>query len=222
MRDELSRDIWYAYYNKLKTLKGFRKILFEMTRFRKVENYRNKIIKNYKKCIDCGGYFKTNIIRLKNGYMCWYCKQRQDKKIGNTEHETLSISLSGITCLVREGRITLQIPQFYIIETEEDAIKVEEEKKKYPKEYFCTISSNRVPSKNGFLYLTRAGYNFFKEDLKKAFEQALLEGKDRTEGRGWDLFEEEAEKHFQQVEKMVRGRISSLEKQVENLKKFVV
>jgi hypothetical protein len=129
----------------------------------------------------------------------------------------MNIFEGSITQLASEGYLTLQVPHCVVGEPTPDTVEV-------PDEWLCELKSD-VPvtgRQEGFLFLTRAGYEANKDAIKKAFEKACANGKDRTDGEGWAAFEKRAEEHFKHIEERCKKRIAKLEKDLETLKDFEV
>ena len=56
-----------------------------------------------------------------------------------------------------------------------------------------------MDSKAGDVYLTRTGFNANRTAIQKAYRSACKAGNDRTDGKGWKAFEEEAERTWKAV-----------------------
>lgn len=96
----------------------------------------------------------------------------------------MKITKNSITHLASEGRITLQVPELYFNENSPEMIDA-------PNEWFCYIKYDKSPcigKQKGVLYLTEKGFNDNYDDIKSAFENALVSGQDRTNGIGWPFF----------------------------------
>jgi len=130
-----------------------------------------------------------------------------------------------ITALQGKGYVTLQIPQFSIDigPTPEPEVEPPEPQVELPADWFNVIKyvGNAcrpcIGKENGFLFLTRKGYEANKERIRKAFEQAIAKGLDRTNGEGWLAFEKYAEKHFSEMEKTIEKEKNKFAKKVAEL-----
>jgi hypothetical protein len=120
---------------------------------------------------------------------------------------------NGITLLASEGRLTLQVPDMAYgcssLEGEE-----------VPNDWIMQIRGGQhipcVGKEQGFLFLTRKGWEANKDKIKAAFEAS----KDK---RGtWQEFEAMAEKHFIQVQKKLNSLIQRLEAKVKEAKAIIV
>jgi len=117
-----------------------------------------------------------------------------------------------ITTLAREGRISLQVPQFILCfgkEPEESLID-------FPNEWFVIAKSSRVPAvgkkEGGFMFLSEVGWKANKKAIKRAFE------KSKHKRGTWEDFEIHAEKHFQDVKDALDKRINYLQRKLEEAK----
>lgn len=127
----------------------------------------------------------------------------------------MEILKGAITALVSEGRLTLQVPAYCIGNDPECEI--------VPDSWFCFLQSNGTPcvgKQSGFLYLTKAGYEANKEDIKVAFEAAIARGLDRTNGVGWPAFEQYVTEHFAKVEKQRKHQAAQLQKKLNEINSF--
>jgi hypothetical protein len=91
--------------------------------------------------------------------------------------------------MVREGRMTLQIPELYIGPLpDEPRIEVDDG------------HLTRSPS-GGFLFFSRMGYEFYHDQLRDHFQNT---------GRGtWEDFERAAEEHFVSIVRELDRKIDS-------------
>ena len=122
----------------------------------------------------------------------------------------MNISRDSITHLASKGHLTLQVPTFVVYTDDvvpdgEDGMATTGELMEVPDDWFIYLSSNRpvIGRESGFLHLTRAGYEAFKDDIKVAFEAWIVAN---PEGRGpgtttWADFEKHAKQHFAGVKK---------------------
>lgn len=110
----------------------------------------------------------------------------------------MRISKSAIYCLASEGRITLQIPTLYIGKLPNDVVDL-------PDNWFCQMRYPRRPCvgrEQGFLYLTKKGWDANKKDIKKAFMASQYK-------RGtWQDFEDYVKQHFVDCRKNIKTQIA--------------
>jgi uncharacterized C2H2 Zn-finger protein len=110
----------------------------------------------------------------------------------------------------RDGRITLQIPQNNI-----SFKRVEYETEEVPDEWVVMLRKYKYPAvgtEDGYLFLTRTGWNINKDKIEEAFRTARFK-------RGtWQRFVQHAEEHFKLVEKSTLKRIKFLERKVEKIR----
>ena len=132
----------------------------------------------------------------------------------------MKILKDAITSLAGEGRITLQVPVYDIMVEDGRAIAhtaydLEEERvADVPDEWFITLRSNSpaVGKESGYTFLSRAGWEANKDEIKKAFES-------NAHPRGtWSDFEKYAEHQFTTVKKNANRRIKLLLSKVDQLK----
>lgn len=106
--------------------------------------------------------------------------------------------------MVKEGRVTLQVPEWEIVPNKPAgtmlAQGVTNNGVSYPDDYFMhtkIIGYNRkvgcrqraaVGREEGFLHMTRTGYNYFKAELKANWSQ--------MRGSTWQDFDDAAEQFF--------------------------
>lgn len=130
----------------------------------------------------------------------------------------MKILKDAITALASEGRCTLQVPDVVISLDANPPLAQTED---VPDDWFVTLKYEGyklVPSvgnQGGFLFLSRKGYEANKAKLKKAFASK------RNRGNVWALFEEQAEKHFAEVEANTVKKLKKLKAQVAELERFV-
>jgi len=132
----------------------------------------------------------------------------------------LKIIKDAITTLAGEGRVTLQVPVYEVIMDKgramaHTAYDLEEEKiANVPDEWFMSLRNDcpAVGKESGYTFLSRAGWEANKDEIKKAFESS-------KHPRGtWDDFEKYAERHFAKVKKNADRRIKLLNSKVKQLK----
>jgi len=117
----------------------------------------------------------------------------------------MKILKEAITCLAREGRPTLQIPQHDIWFSKEpppDAERFEE----IPDEWVISLR-NGIPvvgKQEGYLFLTREGWNANKDNIEKAFNSAGI-----NKRGSWEDFQVHAETHFNLITEATLKRINS-------------
>lgn len=109
--------------------------------------------------------------------------------------------------LVQENRATLQIPDFWVtIQNDTYTATKSGIEEKYPKEWFirakCVGAHHRrvFGKEQGFLFLSREGWEANKEIIKETFEESKL-GRYYRGNDSWDKFVEEAEKFLDDVDK---------------------
>lgn len=144
----------------------------------------------------------------------------------------MTISLDSVTHSARCGYITLQVPDTQIVVTNvSGSIKATAvpasstpNPVSVPDDYFCRLKNCApvVGKEYGFLYLTKKGFRYFYRDIKKAFEEAIKDGRDRTGGVGWPAFVKHAKDHFATVDRNRNRKIAELTKKITQYKAFVV
>lgn len=104
------------------------------------------------------------------------------------------------------GRITLQIPDRCY------GVDPNQEHEDAPDEWFIRLKDHRPASnrENGYLFLTRRGYEANKERLKVSF------GSVQSRGTTWEAFEQDAERHFKEVEKKTLKYIDLLKNKIQS------
>lgn len=126
-------------------------------------------------------------------------------------YETLT---SGAKC----GYLSIHIPSLCVGGNPPNHIEVD-----MPDEWFMFVNAGPVPvvgKQEGFLYLTRKGYEDNKDRLRTAFELAIASGFDRTDGRGWVAFEEYVENHFTKLAKAIEKKRKYLNKLLVDLDEY--
>lgn len=94
--------------------------------------------------------------------------------------------------------MTLQVPEYVGDAHADDELIV------VAPEHLERLSGQMVPSKNGCLFFSRAGYEHHKSRLKVEF---------KSSGRGsWADFERAAEEHFQTVIRGLEKKVKQAEK----------
>lgn len=130
----------------------------------------------------------------------------------------MKILKDAVTSLAREGRPTLQIPQHDIWFSKEpppDKDRFEE----IPNEWVITLRNGTpiVGKEEGYLFLTRAGWEANKDKIEKAF------GYSGINRRGtWEDFEVHAETHFNLVTEATFKRIKSHVSKIKQLLETVI
>lgn len=130
----------------------------------------------------------------------------------------MQIYKDSITQLASEGYLTLQVPCVALGTSPPQTIHA-------PDEWFCFLKSDCVPcvgKQKGFLYLTEKGFQDNYDDLKKAFENAIAKGRDRTGGVGWPAFVQHAKDHFANVRAKQAGLTAKKQREIAELQAFVV
>ena len=132
----------------------------------------------------------------------------------------MKILKKSITSLASEGRITLQVPVYDVVVHEGraiayDATQLESEKViDAPDEWFVHLRHNSpaVGKESGFTFLSRAGWNANRKDIREAFLNSEFQ-------RGtWADFEDYVDYHFAKVKKNGEKRIKLLQSKVKQLK----
>lgn len=136
------------------------------------------------------------------------------------------LPVGAITQLASEGYATLQVAFLDLKLTGEtktvlkdslvyDVLVAEEDtsasREEYPDEWFMWLKwkgSKRIPAKDGHLYLSEEGWENCKEDIEKAFKEALARGIDR--GTSWEDFERMVDKHFFQLRTLGYSTVSDV------------
>jgi len=115
-----------------------------------------------------------------------------------------------ITNTARSGRISLQIPEHGIFARRE-LYETEE----VPDEWLVRLRRYKYPAigtEDGYLFLTRTGWNANKDKIEEAFSTAKFQ-------RGtWQEFLQHVEYHFKRVEKSTLRRIKFLESKVNKMR----
>lgn len=143
---------------------------------------------------------------------------RTKQVIGNKVRQKVST----VTVLAAEGRCTLQIPDYFIDSSPsweaETIIEVDAD---------CFIKLRHVGRnmgpcigrQDGFTFLTRKGFEFFRTDLEKAFSSAIKNPM-TNRGHTWSDFCKMAEEHFKGCEKALNQEIKKHETALKELSKF--
>lgn len=136
----------------------------------------------------------------------------------------MKIFKDSIIALASEGRLTLQIPEYSvdIVNNRIVPITDDDEFEIIPDDWVCKLRSNHLPvvgKQDGFLYLTKKGYEANKDKLKIAFENSNM----RYGGAGkWHLFEEHAQEHFDKVAKAQKRLLNELQNKLAQIQNFQV
>jgi hypothetical protein len=129
----------------------------------------------------------------------------------------MKIQRSTLFCLMREGRITLQIPQYALEIGEHDNndgafIECEED-------WFMLANTEdgrpSIGNESGFTFLTKKGWNALKTEIDKEF---IPRG--RTPGTLKDLYEH-AESVFKKREIASEKYCKNLEKKMQQMKEMI-
>ena len=134
----------------------------------------------------------------------------------------MKIWKGSLLTLASQGHVTLQVPDCIIMVA--NGVSAPEEIETIPDNWLCRLKSRRPAFKReaGCIYFTRAGYLANRGALRKAFEEAVANGRDRTGGRGFAAFEEHAEMHFKSVDKALERAKDDLQNKLDYLDEFVV
>lgn len=141
----------------------------------------------------------------------------------------MKILKRAITSLASEGRITLQIPQYDIVITEDTrAIAYgadhmpDERIEEIPDEWVMVLRGGQrrpaIGKEQGYFFLSKEGWDANRQKIKEAFLNAKHQ-------RGtWADFEDHVEEHFRQVKaatlKKIKYEQSRLKQLKEALKKL--
>jgi hypothetical protein len=125
----------------------------------------------------------------------------------------MKMSIDIMTSLMARGYLTLQIPELDIDTFKGVSLSVDNDKHtvEMPDDWFMRLRGSLpcAGRQQGFLFLSRKGYNANKSHLKSAFEKALNKGLDRTKGKGWVAFEEHVDNHFSTMSKAIKKKLAS-------------
>lgn len=125
-----------------------------------------------------------------------------------------------ITTLAGEGRMSLQVPQYTVIVHNERAIAYDASQVKpddvidAPDEWFVYLRNNSpaVGKESGHLFLTRAGWDANRKEIREAFLNSEFP-------RGtWADFQDHVDMHFAEVKRNGNRRIKLLNDKVKQLK----
>lgn len=129
----------------------------------------------------------------------------------------MNINLSTVITLAgREGRNTLQVPEAEVIFQQGRPVMIpsQNQRENYPDDYFMDFNSdaNRpcIGKEQGFLFLTRKGYAFFREEIKKARVNSI---------RHTDIesLDQHAEEFFNSIERSINKHRVNLQKKLDQL-----
>lgn len=121
----------------------------------------------------------------------------------------MKIIKGAIAALAEEGYLTLQVPDLAVGECDFEEL---------PDEWFCRWNYGKGPAigrESGMLYLTRAGYEANKQELKAAFS-----GDHR--GYTWKDFESHVELHFAETQRHIDRRLADFRRKIRELESFKV
>lgn len=127
--------------------------------------------------------------------------------------------------LRERGYISLQIPEYDIDTRTGVSMSIDNAKPEdvvdMPDDWFMYVNGELpvIGKQTGFLHLTRKGYEANKDRLKEALKHAIKIGYDRTDGKGWIVFEKHAEKHFADMHKAVGRKRMYFKKMLAELDK---
>lgn len=122
----------------------------------------------------------------------------------------MRLSKDAILSSAKQGYLSLQVPDIYI--------GFDTDLADFPDDWFCYLKeafSGRpaIGKEEGFLYLSRKGYEVNREAMKESFS---LE-----RGHDWVAFEAYVAEHFAKIERFVEKRKKTLAKQIAELEAFV-
>lgn len=138
----------------------------------------------------------------------------------------IEIPKGALTSLLREGRLTLQIPQV-VIDAGAEPTPKEDLLEKIPAKWVCQLKSDKTPCigrQQGFLYLTKMGWEHNKEALFEAF----VEGYPKRHGDHLgeidlrDMLERHVEQHFEAIEMQKNKQIDKRIQEIRELNGFNV
>ena len=121
----------------------------------------------------------------------------------------LRVPAGGLTGLASEGRLTLQIQELELVfpgDTPSPFVEVQPE-------HYVRLSGGKLAPR-GFPHFTRAGFEFYKDQLRAAFRN--------TRGSTWENFEVHAEEHFAGLEASIKKEIKKHEKAIARLRSVQV
>lgn len=119
----------------------------------------------------------------------------------------MRILRGGITAYASEGKITLQVPVSAIFNPNP-------EYEDCPDEWFWKLKNGRLAhgaERAFFLFLSPAGYEANKENLRRSLEAAIEKVSVIPSTSAWEAFEKHAEKFFAEVEKSTRKHYWNLQ-----------
>lgn len=123
---------------------------------------------------------------------------------------------AAITHLASRGRTDIQVPEINIsTKGVLYARDVPNDTEELPDAWFIRLSYYLPVIKGGFLYLSKAGWEANKNQIKIAFEKAIVNNYNR--GKTWDDFINEINKHFIKIENTINKKKKYLIKQLEYL-----
>lgn len=134
----------------------------------------------------------------------------------------MTINLSTVITLAgRDGRNTLQVPEAEVVFQQGRPVMVpsQNQRENYPDDYFMNYNSdgNRpcVGKEQGFLFLTRKGYAFFREEIKKARVNSM---------RNTDIesLDQHAEEFFESIERSINKYRLNLQKKLDQINNIVI
>lgn len=137
----------------------------------------------------------------------------------------MKCSLRQILAHPSMGRPTIQVPEIdvdvdndmravaYHYTDPDNPIRDPNQLVEYPDDFFMRVKTNRLTSgkESGFLYLSPKGWEHFKAEIKKAFEDS-----DNPRGT-WDEFENKVQELFAEIRKVSQKREQRLRQQADEL-----
>lgn len=118
--------------------------------------------------------------------------------------------MNSITDAAEEGRISLEVSNIFFDLNDEDNPRYFnngdddlEDYTELPDDWFCGFDESGLPiygKQDGFLYLTRKGWEACKEEIRKAYENSEL----RT--KTWEDFEKYADDFLNKVDNKIKEK----------------
>ena len=122
----------------------------------------------------------------------------------------MKVVKGSITSLARRGYMTVQIPDVVFEISGQPKVEFEE----HPDDFFTVLNGHepRRLDRSGYLHLSEKGWKHFKEDIRAAFQDAILSGRTAST---WDDFEKDTKEHFRMVRKALKKKIASTKRKLE-------
>jgi len=116
-------------------------------------------------------------------------------------------------CHPSEGKMTLQVPNFFDVDSLIADPKVGPVVE-CPEEWFWTLNSQKLPSETGFRFWSKQGWFKNRKQIKEAFESAshILRG-----GKSWEAYDEFAKDFFKDIEQNTEDEIQKLKEKIKQL-----